>query len=78
MAGLVKVPGCIPVGRLIAATDVTADTAKAQMHPARAGFQAFLAAAGARRDFPDRAGVTTAVGHSVTATRIGTTGIAAR
>jgi len=78
MAGLVEVPGCMPVRRLVAATNVTANAAKPQMHPARAQLQAVLAAACARRDFADRAVMRAAAGHSATAARIGAADAAAR
>ena len=46
--------GCVPVGRIVAATDMAAGPAKPQMDPAASVPQAILAAPRARRDPPDR------------------------
>src|SRR5439155_22063604 len=43
MTGLVHVRGRVPVGRGVAATDLAAAHAHAQLHPARADLQALLA-----------------------------------
>jgi hypothetical protein len=45
------------VGRLIAATDMSALAAEPQVHPGRSDPQAFLAAERARGDDPDVVGV---------------------
>src|SRR5439155_23857879 len=49
----------VPAGRRVAAADVAAGHAHAQMHPAAAGAQAVLAAVGARFDRPCRVEVCT-------------------
>ena len=43
MAGRVEMLGRVLIGRLVAAPDVTAREAKAEMDPAIAGLEAFLA-----------------------------------
>jgi hypothetical protein len=47
------------VFRGVAAADVAANQAQAQMHPGVAGFEALFAALAAGRDFADFAGVRT-------------------
>jgi hypothetical protein len=49
MLTFVEMLPCMPMRRGIAAADVTAGEAQAQMHPARADSQAILAAFGTRR-----------------------------
>jgi hypothetical protein len=51
--GGVKVLRGVLILRGVAAADVPAGQAKTQMNPAIAGFQAFFATLGARRDFVD-------------------------
>src|SRR5262249_17776325 len=45
VAGGMEMLGCVPVRRIVTATDVAARPAKAQMNPRRSQFQAFLASA---------------------------------
>jgi hypothetical protein len=63
MAGLVKVLGGMTVWRAVAAADMAAGPAEAQMHPRRTKFQTFLASERARRYVTDASGVRTFVGH---------------
>src|SRR5205807_687703 len=49
MAGCVEMLAGVPVRRIVAAAHMSAAAAQPQMHPDRAGLQAFLAAARARR-----------------------------
>src|SRR5581483_9883490 len=49
----VEMLGGVAVRRIVAAADMAAGPAQSEMHPARAGLQAFLAAARARRDTAD-------------------------
>ncbi len=61
----VEVRPCVPIGRIVAATNVTASPAEAQVNPRGAGSQAFLAAEGARRYVADGAFMGALVGHQV-------------
>jgi hypothetical protein len=49
-----KMLGSMPVGGVVAAADVTASSAEAQVNPGRTGLQTFLATSRARRDIADR------------------------
>ncbi len=51
--GRVEMLGRMAIGRIVAATDMAAGPAQAQMHPPVAGLQTFLAPVGARRDILD-------------------------
>src|ERR1700733_7401128 len=53
MSGGVEMLGGMLVGRIVAAADMTATAADAQMQPYAAALQAFLAAERARRDVAD-------------------------
>jgi hypothetical protein len=61
MSVLVEMLPCVPMRRGVAAADVTAGQAQAQMHPPRANSQAILATIGARDDVTDH--VPMWVGH---------------
>ena len=63
MAGRVEVLGGVTVRRAVAAADVAAGPAEAQMHPRRTDLQALLAAERARRHVADAGGVDAFVGH---------------
>ena len=63
MAGLAKMLGGVTVWRAVAAADMAARPAEAQMHPRRTKFQTFLASERARRYITDGSGVRTFVGH---------------
>src|ERR1700730_11468896 len=63
MAGLAKMLGGVTVWRAVAAADMAARQAEAQMHPRRTKFQTFLASERARRYVTDGSGVRTFVGH---------------
>ena len=63
MAGLAKMLGGVTVWRAVAAADMAACPAEAQMHPRRTKFQTFLASERARRYVTDGSGVRTFVGH---------------
>ena len=63
MARLAKMLGGVTVWRAVAAADVTACPAEAQMHPRRTKFQTFLASERARRYVTEGSGVRTFVGH---------------
>ncbi len=63
MAGLAKMLGGVTVWRAVAAADMAARPAEAQMHPSRTKFQTFLAPERARRYITDAFGVRTFVGH---------------
>src|SRR4029077_1757520 len=63
MAGFAKMLVGVTVCRAVAAADVAARPAEAQMHPRRTKFQTFLASERARRHFTDGSGVRTFVGH---------------
>lgn len=51
--GQLKMPGGVFSGRLVAATDVSAGAADAQVYPPASGLQAFLAASRTRRNSPN-------------------------
>ncbi len=55
--------GGMPVGRIVATTDVTTLPAQSEMQPAAAGLEAFLAAARARSDVMDRLQMRADVSH---------------
>src|SRR6478672_8601559 len=57
MAGGVIMGGCVPVGALVAAADMPATAAQAQVNPPVAGLQAVLAPARAGRHLADGVGV---------------------
>src|ERR1051326_2598423 len=57
MAGGVEMFGGVAVGRAVAAAHVPAGSAQPQVHPRRAGLEALLAAARARRDLMNLVGV---------------------
>jgi hypothetical protein len=61
MPAVVEMLPCVPMRRGVAAADVTAGQAQAQMHPPRANSQAILATIGARDDVVDH--VQMWVGH---------------
>ena len=63
MAGLAEMLGSVTVWRAVAAADMAARPAEAQMHPRRTKFQTFLASERARRYVTDASGVRTFVGH---------------
>src|ERR1700730_14593580 len=73
MAGLVKVLGCMTVRRAVAAADMAAGPAEAQMHPRRADLQTLLAAEGTWRDVTDASGVHAFVCHQSLPTVAGAT-----
>ena len=62
--GGVEVGGGVPVLRVVAAADVPADLAQAQVHPLVAYPQAVLAAVGARRDLVYCAEVSAIFGYA--------------
>ena len=64
VAGGVEVLGGVPVRRIVAAADMAALTAYAQMHPPVAGLETLLAAECARRHVADRIEMTTAIDAS--------------
>jgi hypothetical protein len=61
--GQLKMSGGVFSGRLVAATDVPAGTADAQVYPPASGLQAFLAACCAWRNGPDEVLMRTRNGH---------------
>src|SRR5438874_12984564 len=61
MPAVVEMLPCVPMRRGVAAADVTAGQAQAQMHPPRANSQAILATIGARDHIADH--VQMWVGH---------------
>src|ERR1700730_15634961 len=63
MAGLAKMLGGVTVWRAVAAADMAARPAEAQMHPRRTKLQTFLASERARRYVTDGSGVRTFAGH---------------
>ena len=65
MAGLAKMLGGVTVWRAVAAADMAARPAEAQMHPRRTKFQTFLASERARR-----ADTTCAPSPTAAATRL--------
>jgi hypothetical protein len=63
MAGLAKMLGGVTVWRAVAAADMAARPAEAQMYLCRATFQTFLATERARRNVTDGSDVRTFIGH---------------
>ena len=63
MGAGMKMLGRVPVGRIVAAADMTAGPADSQMQPHGADFQAFLAAQRARRDVADAGNMCTGLGQ---------------
>jgi hypothetical protein len=53
----------VSMRRVVAAADVAAGAAQAQVHPFAADFQALLAADGARDDIPNRVQMRTSFFH---------------
>src|SRR5207249_3979703 len=66
MAGGVEMRGRVLVGRIVAAADMAAAPADAQMRPAAAGFQALLTSERARRDVLDAGHMAAPPSHRVT------------
>ena len=58
-----KVLGCMTVGRAVAAADMAAGPAEAQMHPRRTDLQTLLTAEGAWGDVTDACSMYAFVGH---------------
>src|ERR1700730_9189183 len=63
MAGLAEMLGSVTVWRVVAAADMAARPAEAQMHPRRTKFQTVLVSERDRRYVTDGSGVRTFVGH---------------
>jgi hypothetical protein len=63
MAGLAKMLGGVTVWRAVAAADMAARPAEAQMHPGRTDLQTLLATERARCYVTDGSGVRTFAGH---------------
>ena len=64
MAGCAKMLGRVPIGRFIAAADMSASPADAQMYPWRARLQAFLAAKCARNNISNCRQVSAGYRHA--------------
>jgi len=67
----VEMLGCMAIGGIVAAADMTAGTAEAQMYPPGTGFETFFAAVSAGGDVCDRVVVGTGIGHCDSLLQIG-------